>query len=148
MYMKNNTRLVYLIFISLLFVCCINSNVKTISGIKVSVQVLVVSSEHGFNYEKTLKSALNGNDCDLKKISTLDFFDTSVGYDHGAILVEIINEIGEDRFLIAVNDCDRREKIILKGYLRAGMEYGKYPDKALSELFPKIAVFLDVPFTE
>lgn len=76
------------------------------------------------------------------------FFDTSVGYDHGAILVEIINEIGEDRFLIAVNDCDRREKIILKGYLRAGMEYGTYPDKALSELFPKIAVFLDVPFTE
>ena len=143
MYMKNNTKSVYLIFLPLLFVGCIFSNVKTISGIKVPVQVLDVSSKHGFNYEKTLKSALNGNDCDLKKISTLDFFDTSVGYSHGAILVEIINEIGEDRFLIAINDCDKREKILLKGYLRAGMEYGKYPDKTLSELFPKIGVYLN-----
>ena len=145
--MKNNAKPLYLILLSLLFVGCINRNVKTICGIKVPVQVLVVSSKHGFNYKETLKSALNGNDCSLKKISTVDFFDASIAYDHGAILVKIINIIGEDRFLIAINDCDKREKNIIKGYLRAGMEYGKYPDKTLSELFPKIAVFLDVPFT-
>lgn len=142
--MKNKANLLVII-LTFLFVGCVNSKSKTINGIDIPVQVLVVSSQHGFNYEDTLKSALNGNDYSMKRLSTIDFFDTSIGYEHGAILIEIINKIGEEQYLIAINDCSEKEKSIIRGDLMAGMEYGQHHDKTMSEMFPKIAVYFNIP---
>lgn len=55
-----------------------------------------------------LKGALNGNSDSIRKIALLDFKD-AVGYDHGAVIVDIINIIGEDSFIKSIDSIDEKK---------------------------------------
>ena len=75
----------------------------------------------------------------------LDFSD-GAAYDHGAVLVDLIEKIGEEKFVQSIKTINDSEKKWIKGYLEAGIEYGSNVNikgQTLKDVFPKIYDFLN-----
>lgn len=75
------------------------------------------------DYGKLLKKAIEGTPNDLKSFCLMDF-DAAAFYDHGGVLVCLIDSIGEKSFIKAIQIMDYSERCLLRAYLRAGLEYG------------------------
>ena len=95
------------------------------------------------DYASSLKKAIDGTEDDLKSFCLMDF-DGEGAYDHGGVLICMIDSIGEMKFLEAMKLMNQKEKDHLKVYLRVGMEYGQksfsYDDiKNYHKYYPLIA---------
>lgn len=124
----------------IVFMCYACCEHKEINGIEVSELLLVVSEEQNIDYCKLLNEAIKGNESSIKKIALLKI-DDAAGYDHGAVLVDLIEVIGEDKFIESIKTINHSEKKRIKGYLEVGIEYGGNPniqDETLKEVFPII----------
>ncbi len=105
------------------FVCCKG---KVIRGIYVSESLLIVSEEQGIDYCKLLSKAVNGDDVSIMQLSILEFYE-SVGYDHGTVIVDLIEQIGENKFVHSFKIASTEQKNLVKRYIEAGLEYGNNP---------------------
>lgn len=104
-----------------------------------------VARENKYNYCDLLSAALDGNKDSIRKLALLHFSDAA-GYDHGAVLVEVILEVNEKRFIDAIRDIPKNERGIIKGYLCVGLAYGyrkEYETKDLKVIFPALYAFLN-----
>lgn len=139
----NFIKKIILYSISLIcFVCCKS---KVISGIYVSESLLIVSEEQGIDYCKLLSKAVNGDDVSIMQLSILKIYE-STGYDHGAVIVDLIERIGEDKFIHSLKIVSAEQKKLVKWCIEAGIEYGNNPSlhgKAFKEVFPKVYIFLN-----
>ena len=138
-FIKNFT--LYSIFL-ICFVCCKG---RVISGIYVSESLLIVSEGQGIDYCKLLSKAINGDDVSIMQLSILNFYE-SVGYDHGAVIVDLIEQIGENKFIHSFKIANTEQRNLVKWYIEAGLEYGNDPSlhgKAFKEVFPKVYIFLN-----
>jgi hypothetical protein len=130
----------------MLSVCFISCNRhKSVNGIVVSELLSIASNELQINYCKLLKEATKGNVFSIKQLSLLDFYD-GVGYDHSLVIVDLIDFIGEDKFIQSLGTINEEQKNKIKSYLMVGLEYGNNPNlqkKTVKEAFPKIYVFLN-----
>ena len=139
----NFIKKIILYSISLIcFVCCKS---KVISGIYVSESLLIVSEEQGIDYCKLLSKAVNGDDVSIMQLSILKIYE-SPGYDHGAVIVDLIERIGEDKFIHSLKIVSAEQKNLVKWCIEAGIEYGNNPSlhgKAFKEVFPKVYIFLN-----
>ena len=137
----NFIKKIILYSISLIcFVCCKS---KVISGIYVSESLLIVSEEQGIDYCKLLSKAVNGDDVSIMQLSILKIYE-STGYDHGAVIVDLIERIGEDKFIHSLKIVSAEQKNLVKWCIEAGIEYGNNPSlhgKAFKEVFPKVYIF-------
>jgi len=135
-----------LLLLVMLSVCFVNCNRhKSINGIVVSELLLIASNKQHINYCKLLEEATKGNVSSIKQITLLDFYD-GVGYDHSVVIVNLINLIGEDKFIQSLGTINEEQKNKIGSYLMAGLEYGDNPNlqgKAVKEAFPKIHNFLN-----
>ena len=132
-------------FYSISLICFVGCGGKVINGIDVSESLLVVSDEQGIDYCKLLSKAVNGDDVSIMQLSILKFYE-SVGYDHGAVIVDLIEHIGENKFIHSLKMASAEQKEMIKWYIEAGLEYGNNPslqDNAFEEVFPKIYFFLN-----
>ena len=137
--MKKASKII-LISSIIVFLCCACWGHKEINGIEVSELLLVVSEEQNIDYCKLLNEATKGNESSIKKIALLKI-DDAAGYDHGAVIVDLIEVIGEDKFIESIKTINHSEKKRIKGYLEVGIEYGGNPNiqgQTLKEVFPKI----------
>lgn len=128
----------------ILFLCHACCGHKEINGIEVSELLLVVSEEQNIDYCKLLNEATNGNESSIKEIALLKIYD-GAAYDHGAVLVDLIEKIGEDKFIQSIRTINNIEKKWIKGYLETGIEYGgntRIQGQTLKETFPKINDFI------
>jgi hypothetical protein len=121
---------------------------KYVNGIYVSGLVIIHSREqHKINYCKLLKKATINDANSIKQLTLLDFsFGGASGYAHGAVIVDLIEIIGEDKFIESIMTISKEQKQVVKGYIEAGLEYGNNPNlqtQTLKETFPKIYVFLN-----
>lgn len=124
---------------------CQKSTCKLPSGNSVSDLLITVSNEHNYNYCQLLESALKGDNNSIKKLSLLDFSDAA-GYDHGAVLIELIHEIGPKKYTNALTSTSKEQKNLIEGYLDVGLMYGfrkEYENKPLREVYPDIHTFLN-----
>lgn len=124
------------------FVCCEG---RVINGIDVSELLLVVSEERGIDYCTLLSKAVSGDDVSIMHLSTLTICD-GAGYDHGAVIVDLIKRIGEDKFIHSLKTASAEQKNLIKMYIEAGLEYGNnhtLQGNAFEEVFPKIFNFLN-----
>lgn len=132
----------------ILLACFINCNRhKTINGIYISELLLLKSKELHINYCKLLDEATKGNNTSIKQLSLLEFYD-GVGYDHGAVIVDMIEIIGEDKFIQSITTISDQEKYLIKGYIEVGLEYGNNPKlehQMFKNAFPKIYNFITTP---
>ncbi|MBQ6724949.1 MAG: hypothetical protein IJQ89_00065 [Bacteroidales bacterium] len=142
--MKKASKII-LISSIIVFLCCACWGHKEINGIEVSELLLVVSEEQNIDYCKLLNEATKGNESSIKEIALLDFSD-GAAYDHGAVLVDLIEKIGEEKFVQSFKSLIVREKKWIKGFLEVGIEYGgnvNMQGQTLKDVFPKIYDFLN-----
>lgn len=136
--MKLCKTLISLAFFSIMSCHC------EVENIKVSELLDAVAYDRNIDYCGLLKSSLKGNQKAIKDFSLLDLRD-GTGYDHGSVLVDVILNIGEEKYLEAIKDISEEEKREFFYYIEAGMEYHydeKISDKTPEQLFPKLILFL------
>lgn len=127
-----------------LFMCFACSGHKEINGIEVSELLLIASKEQNIDYCKLLNEAFKGNDSSIRQLALLKIID-SAAYDHGAVLVELIEVIGEDKFIHSLTTINNDQKKWIKDYIKVGLEYGNnnhLKTQTIKEAFPKIYQFL------
>lgn len=130
-------------FIVLIFLFSCNPQCK-VENIEVSELLMVSSTDKKYNYCELLEKSIKKDEPSIKEISLLNF-DNAVCYDHGSILVDLINNIGEEKYIKALKELNIKEKNKVKSYLKVGLLYyenKKYKDKSFKEVFPKVYTFV------
>jgi len=135
-------KIITLSLLLLIFTSCQNGCNK-VKEIEVSSLLINYSKDKNINYCNILSSAIKGNDKSIIKLVKLEIFD-AVGYDHGNVIIDLITYIGEDKFINSLrNKLNDKEKGLLIGYLKVGIEYNdKLTQKKLDLLFPKVYDFI------
>lgn len=132
------------IFLIVLYICFTSCGPKEINGIEVSELLLTISKEQNIDYCKLLNKALKGDESSIRQLVLLKFYD-SAGYDHGAVVVDLIELIGEDKFIHSLTTINNDQKKWIKDYIKVGLEYGNnnhLKTQTIKEAFPKIYQFL------
>lgn len=141
--MKLNFCKIICVCVLLLFInSC--SNKCEVDNIEVSELLGTVAKEKSIDYCELLKVALTGDKNAIKKLSLLDF-DNAVGYDHGAVIVDLITAIGETEYIKAISTTNREQKKLIHSYIDVGLEYGNnslIKEKDFKSAFPDLYVFL------
>lgn len=96
------------------------------------------------DYVNVVKRASEGSEKDIYLLCSLQF-DGAYGYDHGSVLVDIIDILGEDKCVDMMKDINKQQAEYFDGYLNVGLLYGhKYGNKPfdhdyeIKDIFPKI----------
>lgn len=139
--MKKLNKYSILIMLFVFHSCNTKCNVD---GIEVSELLLTVSSEKSYNYCSSLENAIKGNKNSVKELALLEFNDSS-GYDHGTVLVELVEKIGEKKFINAISLIHSKDKNKILEYLEVGIIYNENEslnNKKVEEVFPILYAFL------
>lgn len=120
---------------------------KDVKGIYVEEELRIVTDYyHGISYCKLLKKAIDGNQKDIKKLILLEFSGAGeAGYDHGNVLVKLIDRLGEETIISSLgSQLTKEEKESIEAYLRVGLEYGSNPHhgQTLDVSFPLLNQYL------
>ncbi|KAA1242523.1 hypothetical protein F0000_25150 [Aquimarina sp. RZ0] len=132
-------KIISITILIIILVSCSGANKECIQGIKVSE--LLESATTNYSYCSLIKKSIDLDSEALIKISTLPVFDAA-GYEHGYVLINIVEKIGEDKYIAIISNIKKEDKKTIKSYLEVGLEYGgnkSYKDKELKEIFPKLA---------
>lgn len=106
--MRTNFYKIIFLHMLLLFVnSC--SNKCVVGNIEVSEALGTVAKEKSIDYCELLKAALAGDKNAIKKISLLEF-DNAIGYDHGAVIVDLIIAIGEREYIKTISTVNSKQK--------------------------------------
>ena len=111
--------LVILFLLSSQFACTEGSNVR---GIAVSQEIIDGAYEVGIDYCDLYKDALDGDVASIRKYATIDKFQSGCIYVHGVYLIRLIDRIGDDAFLKAIEGISDDEKIWIESYIQGGMD--------------------------
>ncbi|MFA7327860.1 MAG: hypothetical protein WC121_14430 [Candidatus Kapaibacterium sp.] len=137
----------YFIIIILLFTLqsCRSDKCNSVNEINVGELLLITSNEKSYNYCELLENALEKDQKAILNLSLLEF-NGSVSYDHGYVLIMLIDRIGEVEYLKAIKYISNNDRSFIEEYLDAGFEYGdisKYQGQSLKKVFPEIYRFLN-----
>ncbi|MDY8138850.1 hypothetical protein [Aquimarina sp. 2201CG5-10] len=130
--------IIIIVFCSLNIGC---NSCDEVQGIKISE---LLSRQIDDSYCETLENAIKLDKEAIIKVSTYKISDAA-GYDHGYVLVSLIEKIGEQEYLKAIESVSTEQKQHIESYLWAGIDYGVnkiYKFKKLEELLPELAKFL------
>lgn len=135
----------YFIIVLITGLTLLSCNSKcSVEGIDVPETIQISSKEKGINYCELLEKSLQKEKNSVVKLSLLDF-DGSSGYDHGTILVDLVKKLGEDEYIVLINQVNSNEKKKIEAYLEVGLMYhydDKLKEKSVDESFPKLSTFL------
>ncbi len=136
---------VCLVFFSLWIYLVSDTGDRYVNGIYVSELLLIVSQEQNIDYCKLLNKAIEGNDSSIKQLALLKIYD-GAGYDHSAVVIDLVKLIGEDKFIYSLTSINDEQKKWIKKNIEVGLEYGNNPKlqtQTFKEAFPKIYEFLN-----
>ena len=115
-------RKFYLFFILFFFVqlgCTEGCNVR---GIVVNQEIIDGGDMKGINYCLLFGKALDRNTPCIREFSTIDTFEGGFIYVHGVYLIRLIDRIGENSFVKALEGTSKRERMKIDMYIKAGMD--------------------------
>lgn len=138
----NFCNIISVCFLLLLVNSC--SNKCVVDNIEVSELLGTVAKEKSIDYCELLKVALTGDKNAIKKLSLLEF-DNAVGYEHGAVIVDLITIIGETEYIKAISTTNKEQKNLIHSYIDVGLEYGNnslIKEKDFKSAFPNLYAFL------
>ena len=112
----------------------------------VSKLLIEVSHENDVDYCSLLENAYAGDIDAIKQLSLMEFHE-ACGYEHGIILKNLIKEIGEDAYILAIKETTEKQRQMILGYLDVGIQYDSPEDITITqndveEVFPKLFLFL------
>ena len=87
-----------------------NTGDRYVNGIYVS-ELLRISSNRKYtaNYCELLNKAIAKDANSIKQLTLLDFGDAA-GYDHGTVIVDLIDLIGEEKFIQSLGTINEKQK--------------------------------------
>lgn len=142
---KTNTIIIFIALISILS-CGDDSCCKEIrKRIDIPVNVVEGYKSSPENYCCVLKLALDNDKESLKKVSLFDFSDGFI-YEQGNTLLELIQIVGEENYIIAIKDISKDDKKKIISYLEAGIDFSeneKFKNKTVLEIYPSLYEFLN-----
>lgn len=136
----NKIKIILLLLITVIFTAC---NPKCdVNDITASELLLINAQERNIDYCNLLTSASTNDKAAIKQISLLKF-ENAVGYDHGIVLVGLIQKIGERNYINAIQGITTEEKSAIISYIEIGIEYGGSKHKQNFKIrYPKLFTFL------
>lgn len=133
---------IYCIIICCLFINC--NNVQNCDKSYVSKYLIDYSNERDYSYCELIDKSLDNNVNSIREFSLLNFSD-GMTYEHGVVILEIINKVGENQFLKAIDNISVTEKMKIKAYLDAGFDLSENPrfeNKSLKSSLQEIFNYL------
>jgi hypothetical protein len=122
---------------------------RTAAGVELDDHIFSEVLVGGLSYCLAVETALVGDTATIKALSVCDRFDGIASYQHGAVLIEIVHTLGEDRFLHALDDLTPRQCSILAASMTAGLDYADSlrfvrgcRDKRLECVYPKVHAYV------
>ena len=108
--MKHNLILIAVFF---LIISCKN-DCRDIRGNEINEMLVINANKNNIDYCSLYNKSKDGNPEAIKKISLLNFED-STGYEQGIILIDLINYIGEQKYIEALSSIkiEDKHKILL-----------------------------------
>lgn len=141
--MKYKTKIILVVF-NISIISCFNEPCCENITIDIPVNVKEEYDSAPENYCCILKSALKGNKEDVKRISLLDFSD-GFTYEHGNVLLEIINVLDEKVYISSLVGISKQDRMKILSYLNAGFNFSrnkKYVNKRIEDVYPELYFFL------
>ncbi|MBO4814008.1 MAG: hypothetical protein J5523_03530 [Muribaculaceae bacterium] len=119
---------------------------KNIDGIHIEdIIIYEADTKYDVDYDDLVEKSLHKDMSSINKLSLLEYND-GYSYDHGLILIEIVDRIGEDIFIKSIEDISAKQKAKVLSYFEAGvdMKNSKKNDwaKRVEDYYPKIYNFL------
>lgn len=105
--------------------------------------------EYRDNYYHLIEQSLKKDKKSLKELSLYDLRGATgeSAYDHGDVLAQLLDRLGEDFFLESLDGLSEEERGMVLGYLDVGFEYGVLNSKGkvlmTKDLYPRLYHFLD-----
>lgn len=136
---------IVVISIILLFLCsCNTDNCSKKLGFELDYHLFDRINIGGKSYCDLVNGAMSGSNeyiLDLSKVDIGDF----ASYQHGAVLIEIIDKISESEYLKLINQLNDKEKKNIYYKIWAGLEFTpnpKYKKKHIEIAFPELTKHL------
>ena len=136
------SELLLITFFFLMISC--KEECKDLIGNEINEMLIINADKNQINYCSLYTKAKEGNIEAIRKISLLNFEDSS-GYEHGIILIDLIEYTGEKKYISALSTITIEEKRRLFAYLDVGLQYTdntKFKEKEVKNVFPTLSVFL------
>ncbi|CAN5420768.1 hypothetical protein BH20BAC1_BH20BAC1_01240 [soil metagenome] len=118
---------------------CNRDNCSKNVGFKVDYHLFSKINIDGDTYCNLVNKALKGDVDPIRQLSKIKVYD-GASYQHGAILIEVIDKISEQEYLNIIQILNNKEKKhIYYSVLAAGLEYTsnpKYMGKSIENAFP------------
>lgn len=136
-------RIMFL-FVLLALYSCNSDNCSKNLGFKLDYHLFDDINVNNKSYCQLVNDALEGNKeaiLDLSKVNVSDF----ASYQHGAVLIEVIDKITLDKYLEIVSTVSDKDKRKLYHTIWAGFEFTtnpKFVNKKIDIAFPKIIELL------
>lgn len=134
-------RGVYLLLTVILISC---KQSYEVHGIVVSESLAAHTYDKEYDYKELLLASINGDKASIRQFSTLPTND-GTGYEHGAVLVDLVELIGEGQYIEALGSLKKQDKRVIASFLEVGLEYGNNPrlkNQRLENIFPELSRFI------
>jgi hypothetical protein len=95
------------------------------------------------DYVAKLNSAYSGDSTALISFIKIDNLYDGAAYDHGEVLISLLQHLGDNKFYEGLKNCSNAEQDNVRGYIFAGLD-GVVNSRELIEKFPKTNSFLKV----
>jgi hypothetical protein len=77
-----------------------------------------------FQYRRWMTATLHGDASSLESLVTIDCGGGDGCYDHGAVLVQLLAQVGDEKFSSMAGALKKETRYALRELLAAGFEYG------------------------
>lgn len=118
---------------------CNNDNCSKNVGFNLSYHLFKDVRINGKTYCKLVNQSLEGDLTAVRELSSVKVLD-GASYEHGAVLIEVIDKISEKNYLEAIkNFSEKEKKYIYYSILSAGLEFTqnpKYEKRDIESVFP------------
>ena len=130
----------YILLAAFLVGSCSQNNCESRFDFKLSSQLLAKASDKDYSYCNLIEQSLNGKSEAIKNLSLLSF-DAGFAYEHGAVLIEVIDSIGEDEYARLIMELPEEERKEVFYSLRAGFDFtqnSNYKNSNFEKSFPEL----------
>lgn len=117
---------VILILIGSICILTFNSIFKnscTYGTIYVSPTLYEAAQNKDCNYCELVECSLNNSTRCILNISKINNINNAAGYEHGEVMLQLIDSLGQDYYINVIENLNRDERRNLLGYLSVGLQY-------------------------
>lgn len=140
--MKLNFVFISTLVAALTVTSCMQKNCGT--NIEIPESVLRIANEYNYDYCNLLKMSQARDQKAIRQFSLLHFSD-GVSYEHGAVLIDLLDQLSENYYLNTIQSFSKDQRIVVYSSLAAGLDCTQNPKftrKSFKDAFPELYSFL------